>query len=102
MDKNIPWHVSRFHPTYQFTDHPPTSNSTLKRAEGIGKDAGLSFVYVGNVYGWGGDTLCPVCKKLLIHREGFNLSEYNVQEGQCVFCHATLPGFFGKKRGDNS
>ena len=66
VDKNIPWHVSRFHPDYQFTDHKATPQETLKKAQELGFEAGLTYIYVGNVSGWGNDTHCPNCKKLLI------------------------------------
>ncbi len=96
VDKNIPWHVSRFHPDYHFTDRLPTPEATLKKAEKIGQEAGLAFIYAGNVYGWGSDTVCPACKKLLIRREGFNVLERHIQAGQCVFCKAGIAGFFNK------
>ena len=49
VDKNIPWHISRFHPDYQFLDQKPTTIESLKRAEDLGKKAGLRYVYLGNV-----------------------------------------------------
>ncbi len=94
IDKNIPWHVSRFHPDYKFTNYSPTSEPTLKRAEKIGQSAGLNFVYVGNVWGFGNDTYCPNCKKLLIKREVFSILEYNIKQGKCIYCHALIPGVF--------
>jgi len=94
VDKNIPWHVSRFHPDYKFTERGPTPETTLKKASRIGKVCGLTYIYVGNVYGWGNDTFCPACKKLLIKRENFNVLEYNIKEGKCSFCNIPLAGFF--------
>jgi pyruvate formate lyase activating enzyme len=49
IDKNIPWHITRFHPDYQFTDTEPTPIETLQRAEEIGKKHGLKHVHLGNV-----------------------------------------------------
>lgn len=94
VDKDIPWHVSRFHPNYKFTDRVATPEKTLKKAEQIGKNAGLNYVYVGNVYGWGNDTYCHNCKKLLIRREIFSVLEYNIKEGKCSFCNTVIPGKF--------
>ncbi|MCM8782520.1 MAG: AmmeMemoRadiSam system radical SAM enzyme [Candidatus Omnitrophica bacterium] len=94
LDKDIPWHVSRFHPDYKFLDHKPTPLETLKKAEKIGKNADLKFMYIGNVYGWGNDTYCPACKKLLIRREIFNVLEYNIKKGKCIFCNTVVPGIF--------
>jgi len=49
VDKDIPWHISRFHPDYQFLNQKPTPIETLKEAEDLGKKAGLRYVYLGNV-----------------------------------------------------
>ena len=94
VDKNMPWHVSRFHPDYKFNKQGATPEDTLKRAEDIGRKAGLTYIYAGNVYGWGNDTFCPSCKELLIKREGFSIYKYNIKEGKCVFCNAAIPGVF--------
>jgi len=94
VDKNMPWHVSRFHPDYQFTDRQPTPEATLKKAQEIGKESGLTYIYVGNVIGFGNDTFCPNCKKLLIKREVFSILEYNIKQGRCAFCNTAIPGVF--------
>jgi pyruvate formate lyase activating enzyme len=94
IDKNIPWHISRFHPDYKLTDHSPTPEATLKKTQEIGKKAGLTYIYIGNVWGWGNDTFCPTCKKLLIKREIFRVLEYNIKKGNCIYCHAVIPGVF--------
>lgn len=94
VDRNIPWHVSRFHPDYKFTKIDTTPEEALKKAQKIGNDAGLDFVYAGNVYGWGNDTYCPVCKKLLIKREGSSIFEYNIKNSKCTFCNAPVAGIF--------
>ncbi len=94
VDKDIPWHISRFHPDYKFTGYQATSEITLKRAQEIGNKAGLNYIYVGNVYGWGNDTYCRACKKLLIKREGFNVLENSIKQNKCVYCNVKLPGVF--------
>jgi len=94
VDKFIPWHISRFFPNYKFTDLDATPEAALKIAEEIGYKAGLKYVYVGNVQGWGNDTRCHNCKKLLIKREGFSIIENKVQEGKCAFCHEQIAGVF--------
>jgi pyruvate formate lyase activating enzyme len=93
-DTNIPWHISRFHPDYKFIDRQATPEATLKDAQRIGDKAGLKYIYIGNVYGWGNDTLCHKCKKLLVKREGFMILEYNIKEGKCPFCNSDIPGVF--------
>jgi pyruvate formate lyase activating enzyme len=94
IDNNMPWHVSRFHPDYQFSDYPSTPEETLKRAVDNGLKAGLRFIYAGNIYGWGNDTFCPVCKKLLIKREVFSVLDYNIKDSKCLYCQALIPGVF--------
>ena len=97
VDRNIPWHISRFHPDYKFKDHSATPEATLKKAQGLGSKAGLNYIYAGNVWGWGNDTHCHNCKKLLIKREGFAVLEYNIAQGKCPFCNAVIPGVFKSK-----
>lgn len=94
VDKDMPWHVSRFHPDYEFGDHGVTPEATLRLAQSIGDTVGLTYIYVGNIQGWGNDTCCPRCKKLLIKREVFDVLEYNIRDGKCVFCKTSLFGVF--------
>ncbi len=95
IDKNIPWHVTRFHPTYKLTDQPRTPVETLRRAREIGLEAGLKYVYEGNVPGSGGeDTFCPNCKANLIKRYGNMVIAYNLREGACPVCGTRLAGVF--------
>lgn len=94
LDKNIPWHISRFFPNYKFDDLSATGDRILKIAEKIGHIAGLNYVYVGNAYGWDNDTVCFGCKKSLIKRNGFAILENNIEQGVCKFCKHKAPGKF--------
>jgi len=94
VGKDIPWHISRFHPDYKFDRYDSTPESTLKLAYDLGKKAGLYHIYAGNVYGWGQDTFCASCKKLLVKREGFEIAQLHVRQGKCAFCQAKLAGIF--------
>jgi pyruvate formate lyase activating enzyme len=94
IDKNIPWHVSRFHPDYKFTSRPATPEASLKKALEIGRAAGLNYLYAGNVSGFGNDTYCHNCKRLLIKREIFRVLEYNIRREECAFCNTPIPGRF--------
>jgi len=94
INKNIPWHVSRFHPDYKFTDYTYTPEETLKKAQEIGYQAGLNYIYIGNVLGFGNDTYCHQCKKLLIKREYFSVLENKIKEGKCPYCQTVIPGIF--------
>ena len=94
VNKNIPWHLSAFHADYKFNTYPNTPENTLKMAYDLGKKQGLHYVYAGNIWGWGQDTICSNCSKTLIKREGFMVIENNVLANRCKFCHAQLPGFY--------
>jgi pyruvate formate lyase activating enzyme len=93
VDPDMPWHVSAFHPTYKMLDAPPTAAATLHRAAGIGRDAGLRYVYTGNVPGdpWE-STSCPRCERRLIRRQGFRVIENCLAEGRCPTCQWPIAG----------
>lgn len=89
----IPWHVTQFYPTYRLLDRTPTPVETLRRARAIGYEAGLQYVYEGNVPGEGGEnTYCHSCRTLLIQRHGSHLLANKVQEGRCPACRTSIPG----------
>ena len=94
IDQNMPWHISRFHPDYKLTDRQATSEAALKKAETIGRKEGLNYIYIGNVIGFGNDTYCHHCKKLLVKREVFSVLENNIKQGKCSFCNTLIPGRF--------
>ncbi len=94
VGEDIPWHVSRFHPTYKLIDQPITPVSTLARARQIGFDAGLRYVYEGNIPGEGEDTFCPGCRKTLVKRIGFSVLENRVKEGKCGYCGTKVDGLW--------
>ncbi len=90
-----PWHISRFHPQYKMTDRSPTPAATLSRASEIGREAGLKYVYVGNVPGSEGEnTNCFNCGKLLIERHGFSIKKVTLRDNACPRCGTVLEGIF--------
>jgi len=96
LSRDIPWHVTAFHPDYRVTDRPRTPAESLRRAAGIGEEAGLRFVYAGNLPGQAGSlehTRCPACRTLLVERTGFRVTASRVTpEGACPRCAAQIPG----------
>ncbi len=91
MDISIPWHISRFYPQYKMEDLESTPVEILDQAYAIGKEAGLRYVYLGNV-GRGNNTYCYQCDKLLIERAGFSINQYNVKNGRCPDCQSPIEG----------
>jgi len=93
LGPGTPWHVSRFHPAYRLTDAPPTPAATLRRAYDIGREAGLHYVYIGNLPGLRGeDTICPHCGKTVIARYGFTVLERHTRDGTCAYCGTAIEG----------
>jgi pyruvate formate lyase activating enzyme len=91
IDKAIPWHISRFYPQYEMDRLENTPLKVLDRAYQIGKQAGLRYVYLGNV-GAGNSTFCHHCNKLLIERLGFSISGYHLKNGHCPDCNSPIDG----------
>jgi len=95
VDASIPWHVSRFYPTYMLMDKPGTGVDKLRQAKDIGYRAGLKFVYEGNVPGEGGEnTYCPSCKALLIKRYGYRILQNGIKDGKCPACGNSIEGIW--------
>jgi pyruvate formate lyase activating enzyme len=92
---DIPWHVTAFHPDYKMQDRDHTPLSALDIAYDAGKEAGLHFVYPGNVHGRVGDrehTCCPGCGTVLIKRHGFYVLENRMHGNDCPDCGRAVPG----------
>jgi len=80
VDKDIPWHVSRFHPAYKMKDRPATSIDKIKEAYDIGIKSGLHYVYTGNVLNdLCESTVCYNCQTMLVKRLGYNVSENHLK-----------------------
>jgi pyruvate formate lyase activating enzyme len=94
ISRDIPWHVSRFHTDYKFDAYKDTPERTIKLACDLGRAEGLRYIYAGNLDLWGQDTFCPSCKKMVIKRDGFRVSELHITKNKCAFCQAPLAGIF--------
>ncbi|MFO8085370.1 MAG: AmmeMemoRadiSam system radical SAM enzyme [Desulfobacterales bacterium] len=91
VDPDIPWHISRFHPDFQFLNTKPTPVETMKKAMMLGQNAGLRYIYLGNIAG-DNDTVCPKCKKVLIARRGYSVGTPHLKNGVCTYCNADISG----------
>jgi pyruvate formate lyase activating enzyme len=93
LGRDVPWHLSAFHPDFKMMDHRWTRLEILKRARDIAKEAGLYYVYMGNVP-VSESTYCPECSKLLIERRCFEVVVNNLVDGHCPNCKRRVEGVF--------
>lgn len=95
IDKDIPWHVSRFHPDYIMQYVEPTPVHKLEEAIKIGENGGLHYVYIGNVPGHDKEhTYCPCCHNIVIKRYGFVIENKLDDKGKCPYCSCKLAGLW--------
>lgn len=94
LSKDIPWHVSAFHPAYKMSNKEVTSQDKLMSAYKTGKDIGLNYIYLGNINSnQHSSTLCPNCCNILIQRNGHQIITNNFK-GVCPQCGLKIPGIF--------
>jgi pyruvate formate lyase activating enzyme len=104
ISPSIPWHVTAFHPDYKLIGPPRTAADTLLRGAEIGQEAGLKFVYAGNLPGHVNEyenTYCPGCGAAVIERHGYVLLGYHLTaSGDCSQCGTPIPGIWTDHPGD--
>jgi pyruvate formate lyase activating enzyme len=102
LGPDVPMHFSAFHPDWKMLDKPPTPIASLLQARQIALKNGIHYAYVGNVHDKSADsTYCHGCGKLLIGRDWYELSEWNLDEsGCCRFCGERCAGVFKPKPGN--
>ena len=89
----IPLHFTRFVPQYRLKRLPPTPAATLEAARKRALEAGLQFVYTGNLPGHEGNhTVCPKCRTVLVERLGFQVLKNSLVHGKCPSCATAIPG----------
>ena len=88
LGADCPMHFSRFHPAHKLQHLPPTPMDILLEARQIARDAGLRYVYLGNVpeVEDAETTFCPGCHKAVIRREIFTADLVNLDHGCCGSC----------------
>jgi pyruvate formate lyase activating enzyme len=98
VSPDIPWHVTAFHQDYHMRDKANTTAEQLIRACEIGRDAGLRYIYAGNLPGRVGrweNTYCPNCGELLVERYGYIIKKMTVTPaGKCPACATHIPGIW--------
>ena len=102
LGAEIPLHFTAFHPDWKMRDISHTPHSTLNKAREIALAEGMHYVYVGNVHDKSGSsTYCHQCGELLIGRDWYKLSDWNIdQAGSCIKCGAKCPGFIEQHPGN--
>jgi pyruvate formate lyase activating enzyme len=102
LGPDTPLHFSAFHPAFRLTDRAPTPPATLAAARRIATDAGLRFVYTGNVADpEGQSTRCPACGSVLVGRDWYRLTAWGLAAGGvCNRCGRLCPGVFAAEPGD--
>ncbi len=97
LGRDVPVHLSAFHPDFRLLDRPGTPFSTLQRAKAIARSKGLNYVYLGNARNpEGSTTFCPSCGETLITRDGYNLTSNRLRDGACGACGKVILGVFQK------
>ena len=101
LGPDVPWHFSAFHPDFQMRDRPPTPPATLQRARTLAREAGMRYVYTGNITDpEGQSTPCHACGATLIGRDGYTITAWALSAGgACEACGATCPGVFEAQPG---
>jgi len=101
LGPDVPLHFSAFHPDFKMMDVPRTPPATLSRARRIAMDAGLKYVYTGNVHDPDGQTTyCPGCGKPVVSRDWYVINRYDLTDtGECRHCGTAIPGRYAGPAG---
>jgi pyruvate formate lyase activating enzyme len=91
VDVDIPWHISAFHPAYEFGDRESTPIETLQKARKTGKEQGLRYVYLGNVPAEN-DTYCYHCKEKVVERHYRGVRKMRITNNKCPGCGTRIAG----------
>lgn len=94
LGDEVPLHFTAFHPDFKLQNINSTPAGTLDRARKLAMSMGLKFVYEGNVFSDGADTICPGCKKRIIRRSWHSITSNQVKDGVCTHCGTEIPGVF--------
>ncbi len=101
LGPDVPMHFTAFHPDWKMRNIPPTPPQTVQHARHIALENGVRYAYVGNMHDKAGDsTWCHQCQSLLIGRDWYRLSEWNLDKnGCCLQCGTPCAGVFEAKPG---
>jgi pyruvate formate lyase activating enzyme len=99
LGPDVPMHFNRFHPTYRVTNLPRTPISTVERCRNIALEAGVHYVYTGNVPMHPGEsTYCHSCNETIIRRAGYRILANGMKDGKCSKCETPIPGVWSQEQ----
>jgi pyruvate formate lyase activating enzyme len=96
LGDDVPLHFTAFHPDFKLRDKQHTPPETLHRARALAIDMGLKYVYEGNIYSDGGNTICPGCKRMIVRRNWHDVLSCRITDGKCNHCGTAIAGVFTK------
>jgi pyruvate formate lyase activating enzyme len=99
LGAEVPLHFTAFHPDFKLQDKPRTPPETLHAAWKIALDAGLHYVYEGNIRSDAAHTYCPGCGRILVRRSWHDVLENSLQDGACPSCGRAIPGRWTNSQG---
>ncbi len=91
LGPDVPVHLSAFHPAHKAMNIECTPEQTLILAHKLAVDAGLHYVYLGNVP-IASNTECPKCGNLLVKRFGYYTEMMGLKAGCCDKCGEKISG----------
>ncbi len=96
LGDDVPVHFTAFHPDFKLVDKPATPAGTLHASRRTAMEMGLKYVYEGNIFSDGGDTICPGCRTRIIKRSWHEVLTDDVRDGKCRHCGTEIAGVFSK------
>jgi len=94
LGDDVPLHFTAFHPDFKLRDKDHTPPETLHKARALAMDMGLKYVYEGNVFSDGGNTICPGCRRTIIVRNWHEVVKNRTRSGLCEYCGTRIAGVF--------
>lgn len=100
LGPEVPWHFTAFHPDWKMKNYPSTPAQTLTKARNIARQYGLRYIYTGNVHDEeGGSTYCHACGEKIIGRDWYDITLWNLHQGNCGNCGTKCAGVFEEQCG---
>ncbi len=96
LGDDVPLHFTAFHPDFKLRDKPATPPETLHHARRMAMQMGLKYVYEGNIWSDGGNTICPGCKQVVIQRSWHSVTANKQVDGRCAKCGTRIAGVFAQ------